>query len=51
MINLNDVAKNITEAEGLKKSMSIAQVKEVLRIVFTQYSLEDIVRMYFKFNR
>ena len=31
-VNLNDFAKEITEEEGLKESLSIAQVKEVLRI-------------------
>ena len=30
--NLNDLAKQITEAEGGKVNLSIAQVKEVLRI-------------------
>lgn len=32
-MNLNELAIEITEDEGLKKSISIAQVKEVLRIV------------------
>ena len=38
-INLNDVAKVITEEEGLKESMSIAQVKELLKILFNAYQL------------
>jgi len=32
-MNMNDMAKEITKTEGLKKSISIAQVKEVLRII------------------
>lgn len=34
MANLNKLAKDITLAEGLKKSVSIAQVKEVMKLVF-----------------
>lgn len=33
MLNLNDFAKEITLQEGKKKSLSIAQVKEVMRLV------------------
>ena len=31
-MNLNDFAKKVVLAEGKKKSLSIAQVKEVLKI-------------------
>lgn len=31
MINMNEIAVAVTLAEGKKKSLSIAQVKEVLR--------------------
>lgn len=34
MINLNDWAKSITEKEGKKVNLSIAQVKEVMKIIF-----------------
>lgn len=34
MLNLNKFAKEITEVEGLKKSINIAQVKEVMKIMF-----------------
>ena len=30
--NLNEIAKEIAAQEGLKESMSIAQIKEVLKI-------------------
>lgn len=32
-MNINDFAKKVTLLEGLKKPISIAQVKEVLKIV------------------
>ncbi len=35
-MNLNELAKKVTLKEGLKQSISIAQVKEVIRIVFTE---------------
>jgi hypothetical protein len=34
-MNLNDFAKEVTLIEGKAQSLSIAQVKEVLRITFT----------------
>jgi len=38
-MNLNDLAKEITLQEGKKVNLSIAQVKEVLKIVLIQLSL------------
>lgn len=32
-INMNKLAQEVTQAEGLRVSLPIAQVKEVLRIV------------------
>jgi hypothetical protein len=32
-MNINEAAKRVTLAEGLKKSISIAQVKEVLKVI------------------
>ena len=32
-MNINEFARKVTLKEGLKKSISIAQVKEVLKIV------------------
>lgn len=34
-MNLNNLAKEVTLAEGLKEAVSIAQVKEILKVVFT----------------
>lgn len=33
MVNLNKLAKEIAEEEGLKVSVNIAQIKEIQRIV------------------
>jgi hypothetical protein len=35
-VNLNNFAKEITIKEGLKKSVSIAQVKEIVKLVLTE---------------
>ena len=49
MINLNKFAKEVTLEEGLKKSISIAQVKEVLKISFkklaNEYDAYEIMNM------
>lgn len=50
-VNLNNIAKEVTESEGLKESISIAQTKEVMRIIFTDYYLETLIKMYFKYNK
>lgn len=38
MTNLNDLAKVITLSEGKAKSLSIAQIKEVLKITLKELS-------------
>jgi len=46
-MNLNELAKTITLSEGGKISISIAQVKEVMKILFrelNEYSDEDILK-------
>jgi 2-phosphoglycerate kinase len=35
-MNLNKFAKEIAEKEGIKKALSIAQIKEVMRLIFTK---------------
>jgi len=50
--NLNEFAKKITLEEGLKMSISIAQAKEMLRIILKEFAKMDeeevikIVRRY-----
>lgn len=45
MTNLNDLAKQITLLEGKDISLSIAQVKEVLKITFTRLAEMDVVEV------
>jgi hypothetical protein len=49
-MNLNTFAKKITLREGGKKSMSIAQVKEVVSIVFDElrkHPFDAITELFF----
>ena len=52
-MNLNDFAKKVTLAEGGKMSVSIAQVKEIMRIVFRMLARmrrEDVDRLLKRFS-
>lgn len=40
-MNLNNLAREITLYEGLKKPISIAQVKEVMRLLFNDMAYWD----------
>lgn len=47
-INQNKLAKEITEVEGLEVSLSIAQVKEVLRITLqalAKYKPSEVLQL------
>ncbi len=47
-MNLNKLAQIITKKEGLKKSLSIAQVKEVLKLTLRELKalkLEDLINI------
>lgn len=50
-MDLNKIAVQISEIEGKKDETNIAQIKEILRIIFTHFSLTDLVRIYLKTNR
>lgn len=50
-MNLNELAKIITEQEGKAQSLSIAQVKEVLRIVLRMMKEMDIQELAALFRR
>lgn len=41
MMNLNTFAKEVTLSEGKKKQISIAQVKEVMKLVFQRLNKES----------
>ena len=52
-MNLNDFAKKVTLAEGGRVSVSIAQVKEIMRIVFRMLARmrkEDVDRLLKRFS-
>jgi len=40
-MNLNDLAKEVTLSEGKKIAISIAQVKEVMKILLTRLAKEE----------
>jgi hypothetical protein len=44
-MNLNELARDITLKEGLKESVSIAQVKEIMKLTFTALSKRDILEV------
>jgi len=53
-INLNTLARDITLREGLKESVSIAQVKEILKITFEElsgYYPSEVLRVIEKYER
>jgi len=41
-MNLNEMAKKLTLAEGLKKSINIGQVKEMMKLLFQRLAKMDI---------
>ena len=41
-INQNELAKTVTLKEGKKQSISIGQVKEVMKILWIELAKEDI---------
>ena len=53
-MNLNKLARDITLIEGKRKSMSIAQVKEVLKIILikfaNEYTLDEIYKTIKKYE-
>lgn len=51
MVNLTEVAKKVSEKEGLKDQVKIGNIREMLRVLFTSYSLADICLMWMKYNK
>lgn len=49
-MNLNKVARDITLAEGLKHQIKIGDAKELLRLIFTKYSLLEVIKIWMKYN-
>ena len=53
-INLNKMAKRITLAEGGKKSVNIAQVKEVMKLLFQNLAkerFEDVIKVLLRYRK
>lgn len=50
-INLNELAMDITSGEKQLEQVNIAQIKEILRVLFTTHSLEDIILIWFKYHK
>jgi len=52
-LNLNNLAIEITKSEGLKKQVNIAQVKEIMKILFKamkKMTLADIQNILSKYR-
>jgi predicted DNA-binding antitoxin AbrB/MazE fold protein len=52
-MNLNEFARRVTLAEGGRVSVSIAQVKEIMRIIFRMMArmpMEKVVRIVKRFE-
>lgn len=53
-MNLNKFAREVTLKEGTKKQVSIAQVKEILKIAFTELaklSIDEVKAMLQRYKR
>jgi hypothetical protein len=53
-VNLNNLAKEITLSEGLKQSVSIAQVKEIMKLLFVALSkmtLNEVTVIFKKYSK
>ena len=44
-VNLNDLAKRVTLAEGKKINLSIGQVKEVIRLTLIELAKLELVEL------
>lgn len=49
-LNRNKVAKHITQKEGKLVEVNIAQTKEIMKIIFTDFSLEGITMLWFQYQ-
>jgi hypothetical protein len=41
MVNLNTLARTVAKREGKKKQVSIAQIKEIMKILFQELYKEE----------
>ena len=50
-MNLNKIAKEVTKNEGLEHSLGIGDVKEVMKIIFTNYSYLELIKIKRQYKR
>ena len=50
-ISLVEVARDLTIQEAGKSESTIGDTRELLRRLFTGYTLVDIIQMWFKYNK
>lgn len=50
-VNLNEVARELTKAEGLKNEIQIGDVKELLNKLFTSMKAHEVVQIWMKYNK
>jgi len=48
-INLNEFAKDVTSHEAKLEQVNIAQIKELIKVIFTKYSLPELILIWFKY--
>ncbi len=49
-INRNVIAKELSEMEGLKDQMSIAQIKEIMRVYNEFLTLPELIKIWFAYE-
>jgi hypothetical protein len=53
-MNLNDLAKHISQLEGKKKSLNVAQIKEVIHVlgkIFNEVGIVESVKLFLKIRK
>lgn len=50
-VNRNLLAEFVATHEGLKHETNIAQIKELLKVIFTEHDLEEIVEIWQTYNK
>jgi len=41
----------VAKLEGKKSSVNIAQIKEIIRIIFTEFSLLELLEVWFNYRK
>ena len=51
MVNLTEAAKKVSQEEGLKDQIAIGNIREVMRVIFTKFTLVEICQMWMNYNK